>query len=46
VDPFEERFFSHVYFEQEITNFVRISETRFCVIFKDGSVEEVAVDGA
>ena len=45
VDPFEEKFFAHVYFEQEITDFVRISETRFCVIFKDGSVEEVAVDG-
>jgi hypothetical protein len=44
VDPFEESFFSHVYFEQEITDFVRISETRFCVFFKDGSVEEVGVD--
>lgn len=45
VDPFKGTFFSHIYFEQEITSFVRISETRFCVIFKDGSVEEVAVDG-
>ena len=44
-DPFKGAFFSHIYFEQKITGFVRISETRFCVIFKDGSVEEVAVHG-